>query len=424
MAERGKGVGVLLCVLACALLSAPSLAQAKRGKGNGGRPPPTPEWGAGGGEPGGGEGLSFGGGTGALPGFDAPSPKKGARGKGGAPHGPSPKAGAKKPAAPPPPDPLQEADRVTAVADHQAEVDEAEQKLLREHFKVCDLDGNGWLSLRELEITLALPRDHYRRADTNKDGRLDPKEFAAEKEEFFARLGAEVKLEPKAKKPEPPAGESVAPPAEAAPAGPTAAAPEAAAKRERKRPAPRSELEAVYPRPADLLSRYDLDKSKGLDASEIEKLLLEIGLELSADQLATSMDPDDSGQLEANELVNLAWMASRHMPESLRPKAPAEPALAAVPAVAEGAETAEAPPSDEIPQATAQAPAAKGQGLTHFGRLDADHDGFIGETDLRTLQNPGRVELRLSAVLSVLDRDGDGKLSEAEFHASMHATPR
>ncbi|MSR62747.1 MAG: hypothetical protein EXS08_09930 [Planctomycetes bacterium] len=361
---------LLLVVLACALLNAPSLAQGKHGKG----------------------------------------------GKGGAPHGPSRKAGAKKPAAAPPPDPLKEADRITAVADHQTEVDEAEQKLLREHFKVCDLDGNGWLSLRELEITLALPKDDYRRADTNQDGRLDPQEFAAQKTQFFARLGAELKLEPKsAKKPEPPAGALVEPPV-------AQPAPEPSPKSERKRPhAPRSELEAVYPRPIDLLGRYDADKSKGLDAAEIEKLLLELGLELSADQLATSMDPDDSGQLETNELINLAWMASRHLPESLRPKAPAEPTLAAEPGVA--ADPA-ASPSDQIPSAAAKASAAKGRGFTHFGRLDADHDGFIGESDLRTLQNPARVNLRLSAVLSVLDKDGDGKLSEAEFHASMHATPR
>ena len=217
-----------------------------------------------------------------------------------------------------------------------------------------------------------------------------------------------------AKPPEPPAGnvtESTAKPA-------TEPAPEPSPKPERKRPAPRSELEAVYPRPMDLLSRYDADKSKGLDAAEIEKLLLEIGLELSADQLATSMDPDDSGQLEANELINLAWMASQHLPESLKPTAAPEGAEPSV------AETQAAPLSDEIPSEPGKTPAARGQGLTHFGRLDADHDGFIGEGDLRTLQNPARVELRLSAVLSVLDKDGDGKLSAAEFHASMHATPR
>ena len=117
------------------------------------------------------------------------------------------------------------------------------------------------------------------------------------------------------------------------------------------------------------------------------------------------MDPDDSGQLESGELSAIAWLVSRHVPEALRTQpAPAEPAP-------EGS----GPPLPAEPRALVP---------THFARLDPGHDGFIDETDLRALQSPSRLDLRFRALLSAMDKDGDGRLSEAEFQASMGKSPR
>jgi hypothetical protein len=142
-----------------------------------------------------------------LPGFDSPKGSKEP-----APVGPKPssKTSSKaktpaKPGAEKPIDPMQEADQVTAAADHRTEVEAAQAKLLGEHFQLCDLDASGWLSLRETEVTLSLDRGDFRRMDVNKDGRLDRAEFSAQGEQLLARLGARP-VNPPLKKPatEPP----------------------------------------------------------------------------------------------------------------------------------------------------------------------------------------------------------------------------
>ena len=329
-----------------------------------------------------------------LPGFDS----SGKGSKTPAPVGPKPKSPTK---AEPnkPPDPMKEADQITAAADHRSAVEVARAQVLGEHFRLCDLDASGWLSLREAQVTLSLERGEFRRMDANQDGRLDPAEFSAQGEQLLARLGARPAspiLQPAL--PEPPSEPRADVPAEPGPEEPaTAEAAGSAA----------SAFTSLPVRPRDLLARYDGDQSGGVDASEIEKLLLEAGLALSPELVVAQMDPDDSGQLEASELVAIAWMVSRHVPDVLRP--PPEPAGV----------TASAALRSGVPAPT------RDPGLaTHFGLLDAGADGFIDEADLRALQGPDRLDLRLRALLSAMDQDGDGRLSEAEFQASMGARPR
>jgi len=330
-----------------------------------------------------------------LPGFDSPKkdPTK-------AVPEPKPKSPAK---VDPNVDPMAEADQITAAADHRAAVEAEEARLLAEHFRLCDLDGGGWLSLREAEVTLSLDRADFRRMDMNQDGRLGPGEFSAQSAELLARLGARPATPGPLKpaKPEPlsePRPDEPAEPVAAAQAAPVPTEPAGTA------PAVASPFGSMPVRPRDLLARYDADQSEGLDASEMEKVFLEAGLSLSPELVVAQMDPDDSGELESTELVAIAWMVSRRVPEALR-KAP-EPA---------------APPGEA---ATPAAPERSAGLATHFGLLDAGADGYIDEADLRALQSPARLDLRLQALLSAMDQDGDGRLSASEFRASMGAGPR
>lgn len=351
--------------------------------------------------------------SGYLPGFD--EQEKNA--KKTAPVGPRPKPKA-TPKAEPPPDPMKEADQVTAAADHLSEVERARLQFLREHFRICDLDSSGWLSLREVEVTLSFGRGEYRRMDGNQDGRLDETEFTVQGELLLARLGAtpasleagraaksgeeaEELAEPRAE------GGAAEAATEPAPEEPSRAEPDD----EAAPPIP-SEQGSMAVRPDDLLGRYDADLSAGIDAAEIEKLFLEAGLVLSPELVVAQMDPDDSGQLESGELVAIAWLVSQHVPEALRP-APA-PEIVAL--------ADEPPPSAPGPLAE---PPDRGALLpTHFARLDPGQDGFIDEADLRALQSPSRLDLRFRALLSAMDQDGDGRLSEAEFRGSMRGARR
>lgn len=324
-----------------------------------------------------------------LPGFDA-GPSTPARRK-------TPAKPPAKPAASKPPDPLAEADAVTGMADHHARMAAAEEQLLQEYFQLCDLDENGWISLREAQGALALERTEYRRVDANQDGRLDAGEFARERRSLLARLGALPEAEPPVTErepalgPEPPPTTTLAPAPDPAAANPTL-------------PALRSEFGAMTVKPGAFLRRFDADQSGGVSGAELEAALAQGGLALSAAQALEVLDRNDSRQLEAGELFPFAWLASKARPA---PTAPAE------------TEPTPPPAGTEVAQPLAKARPPGPGGGSHFSRLDPNADDHIDEADLRALQSPARLDLRLRAVLSALDRDGDGRLSEAEFRAAM-----
>ena len=164
--------------------------------------------------------------------------------------------------------------------------------------------------------------------------------------------------------------------------------------------------QVLFPQPADLIGRYDANASSGLDPQEVEELLHEIGLSLSSALVVAQMDPDDSGELERAELVPLAWITSKHLPESFRPP----------PVVAQEIPL---PPVEPPPRAL---PLASER--THFRSLDLDGDGFVDEAELRERQSPAQLHVRLKAILSVMDRDGDARLSEAEFRSALSGETR
>lgn len=383
-ASRLVRIALFACALLCLALGAE--AQAKRGRGGKRGGPPK----AAGKKPGAGAQAPQ-----LIPGFDAP-----AGGKGKKPAGPKGKkpapakgkaaAGAQKPA-----DPMTEADRVAQEAEARARLEGVDEKRLKELFALCDLDQNGWISLRESELVLSFDRAEYRRADTDQDGRLVAREYSAQKTLVFARLGAP----PEQAKPDP---EPARKPPEPAPAAETPV----------RKPGPRRAdlaLPGVFPRPADLLQRYDQDASKGLGTEEVERLLVDLGLDFSAPLMVAQMDPDKDGELAALELLPLSLLASRHMPELLKPAPREAPVVADKPAERPGAKDA------------AQEPARVSalESMTPFGRLDRDRDGFVGEADLQALQGLARTDARLGALLSALDADGDRKLSRVEFERAM-----
>ena len=111
------------------------------------------------------------------------------------------------------------------------------------------------------------------------------------------------------------------------------------------------------------------------------------------------MDVNRSNQLEVEELGPLSFVVASHLPGS-RPEGPAPPLPTRI-------------TSPSIHVAPLPGP------VTHFRRLDVGNDGFIDVRDLRVLLAPARVDVRPSAVIAALDRNGDGRLNEEEFRASM-----
>ena len=57
--------------------------------------------------------------------------------------------------------------------------------------------------------------------------------------------------------------------------------------------------------------------------------------------------------------------------------------------------------------------------VPHFDRLDITQDGSITVDDLEWLARPSHLEVRLSAVIAILDANDDGAVSREEFNAAM-----
>lgn len=241
--------------------------------------------------------------------------------------------------------------------------------LTEEAFRICDLDGNRWISLSEAQSTLGMSRVEYSSFDANNDGRVVLAEFQANAEAVIGRLG-------------------FAPSEELRRVDPTADV------------TVRSTEEALR----ELLALFDTDRSSGLEGSELEGLLHAYDLEISADQLLVQADRDDSGQLELEELGPLISLVSGPTFDS---RSGAEPEFQPPPAAIRFLGSTTLPLPNEV---------------GHFLRLDVDGDGRIGVDDLRTLAEGGRIPVRPGAVISALDRDGDGAIGRDEFWLSMGAS--
>ena len=291
------------------------------------------------------------------------------------------------------------------------------------HLELCDLDDNGWISLREAEATLGATLEESRAFDRDRDGRIDRDEFARRFERALELLGA------------------VSPPTKTSP-GPTPAT-----------PVPTLELtippaaQETFPAPSDLLAAYDADGSAGLNVDEVAESLRRANALLSAEVIVEQTDIDESGELDASELGPLATMLSqrdpwrapgseRHTLTSTE-ETPAPPSAASIvdadetegpgPILVELLPPTRPertrPPSPDFGAGElstgAESGTTSGRPYGHFARLDADGDGRVGPRDLESLVAPVRSSVRGSAVIAALDRDGDGHLDPEELDAAL-----
>lgn len=239
-------------------------------------------------------------------------------------------------------------------------------------FVVCDYDGNGWISFREASESLGLDRAAYAVYDTDHDGRISPAEFEARYQSILEQTGGF----------RPPAARKV-----------TQAAPSRNAEQ--------------------LLSAYDADSDRALNAEELQRLLTDYGREeFPVDVVIEKLDRDGSKKLEGEELVLFAqlltatYLADKSAPDpNTRPKSVGELFGQVIPRSAS-------------PGTTPEPPLIRGP-VPHFRRLDLDDDGRITLTDLQSLQVPLQLSVRVGGIFAALDRNQDGGIDSDEFLNSM-----
>jgi len=239
----------------------------------------------------------------------------------------------------------------------------------RQYFSMADANGSKWISFSEARATMRFDAARYRVFDTDNDGRLTLKEFS----EF---INVEAERGHTVRKPNIPAGLI-------------------------KQPA----------RDADQLrTAYDIDLDGAIGSFELERLLVDYQGN-SRDRLdaATTLDrhdSDGSGVLERDELDRIAALVNPRGGFSQN-VAPSPTGRSIIDIFGRPIDRGENLP-----------PRIKGPVPT-FHRLDLDRDGFVSLDDLERLEGTTFAPVRLSSVLATLDRDGDGRMSEAEFVESM-----
>ncbi len=239
----------------------------------------------------------------------------------------------------------------------------------RQYFSMADANGSGWVSFSEAEATMRFDAPRFRIFDTDNDGRLTLAEFSefVNIEATAGRITAEPNV---------PAG-MVKPPTRNA---------------------------------EQLRTAYDIDLDGAISSLELERLLIDYQGS-SPDRLdsATTLDrhdSDGSGVLEPDELDRIATLLA--------------------PREGRGAPTETVPGGRSVIDMFGR-PLDRGKNLPPkikgpvppFHRLDVDRDGFVSLEDLERLEGTAFAPIRLSSVLATLDLDGDGRMSEAEFVASM-----
>lgn len=306
-----------------------------------------------------------------------------------------------------------------AAQESAARADERAQPPARveDHFRVCDLDENGWVSYREANLALGVDKSEYRAFDRDHDGRLDLDEFRTRYERMLELLGAA---------PDPDADALLRerdPTTELAGAEPLPALPTPEVRR----------TEPSFPRPEDLLRTFDRDESGGLALEEVAEAIRRAGMLLSAEVVLTQTDKDHSDALELAELAPLATLLADHLPWTSRSPGGAGPVerpgagARRTPRAVERAAPAPRTRDPRLPMAPYEhslepTPAeVTPVSVGHFRLLDVDRDGLVTRDDLEALVSPARSSLRPAAVLAALDRNGDGALDPAEFRAALGA---
>ena len=241
---------------------------------------------------------------------------------------------------------------------------EAEQ---RSWFTVADADETEWISFREARASLRFDAARFREYDLDNDGRMT---F----EEFKAFIRSERRL-----------GREVSEPLVARPDGPP----------------PVRDAE-------QLRAAYDTDLDGSLSRIEIDLMLRDYGRDragIAPAMIIQRLDLDGDGQLGPRELPRLATFLMPLGEATARPQRP-------------DASTADDLFGTPIDLGETNAPRIIGP-VSPFRRLDVDNDGFVTIDDLQRLEGRSFSLLSLEGVLSTLDLDADGRLSEAEFLSSM-----
>ena len=239
------------------------------------------------------------------------------------------------------------------------------------YFAICDHDANGWISFAEASASLKLDRETWKAYDGDKDGRIIAMEFRKRYEEILASGGAFLPPRPKA-----------------------------------------DAHEAIPERADDALETYDKNRDGGLAPDELELLLVRVGaVRLEAETSIEQFDRDLTRKLESSEIEDLLSVLRPTGAASKGPK----------PRTIEELFGKLVP--REIQEGSTPQPVRITPPVRSFRRLDIDGDGGISLDDLAELQRPLVLPVRARAVLAALDTDGDGRLDETEFRASMRSRP-
>lgn len=241
-----------------------------------------------------------------------------------------------------------------------------DEDLAQKYFEIADYNADGFLTIAEAEPALALDRAGFAAYDTDRDGRISPKEFRARYEAIVSRGGLFT----------PPIGKNGT------------------------RAAKEKGLD-------DLGERFDKDGDGKLNATELRALLEDAKSRLDPDVALVKFDRDGSHKLEKAEIAALATFL-----DPARRNAP----IVKAKSIAEL--FGQALPREERRGATQLCPRIPGP-VTIFRRLDLDDDGKIETEDLVLLQRPIQLPVRLAAVLATLDTDRDGAISPAELEVGL-----
>jgi Ca2+-binding EF-hand superfamily protein len=239
-------------------------------------------------------------------------------------------------------------------------------------FETADYDRSGWISFREARESLEIDRGEFALYDRDRDGRIGAREFIARYDEVVAAAGA-FRL-----------------------------------------PKPRSDERELETRtPEQLRSAFDADGDGALGSPELAKVIERYGRrEVAPEVLMEMLDLDRSGGLNGTELFQLTRVISVSLAgpagdEIKRGKSKTIADLfGAVVARPRESGSASAPPWIPGP-------------VPHFRRLDLDGNGYVGIDELRELQGSTALATRIGAVLATLDLDEDGRITEREFLTAL-----
>jgi Ca2+-binding EF-hand superfamily protein len=237
-------------------------------------------------------------------------------------------------------------------------------------FEQCDRDQGGWISFVEAREALGITRDEFFSFDRDRDARIDREEWSQRYRTVVERTGG------------------FPTPKVSASAG------------------------AAPPRSAEQLrNAFDTDFDGGLGAAELAQFLKDYPIPgLTPPLILSQLDANGDLRLDLGEVGVLAALLDTFRqqlgPAALRP----ERATSVLELFGQ--------PEERGNNALPEPPRLAGP-LPVFERLDTDHDGFLSDKDFFELQYPLTLPVRGAGVIAALDRDGDGRLSLAEFQDAL-----